>query len=62
MKPKEAIERFLKGIPQKYQVEEQEDVVFNGILVEIDESTGKTTAIERLQRYIKREELLGVLW
>ncbi|QWK19422.1 MAG: TIGR00282 family metallophosphoesterase [Hydrogenobacter thermophilus] len=61
MKPKEAIERFLTGIPQKYQVEEQEDVVFNGILVEIDPFTGKTTAIERLQRYIKREELLEAL-
>ncbi len=60
MKSKEAIERFLKGIPQKYEVEEKEDVIFNGLLVDIDNISGKTLRIERLQYYIRKEELDGV--
>jgi len=57
MKPQQAIERFTKGIPQKYEVEEREDFVVNAVLVEIDESSGKAKSIERLQQYITREEL-----
>ncbi len=57
MKPQQAIERFTKGIPQKYEVEEKEDFVVNAVLVEIDESSGKAKSIERLQQYITREEL-----
>ena len=57
MKPQQAIERFTKGIPQKYEVEEKEDLVVNAVLVEIDESSGKAKSIERLQQYITREEL-----
>ncbi len=57
MKPQEAIERFTKGIPQKYEVEEKEDVVVNALLVELDEVSGKARYIERLQQYITREEL-----
>ncbi|MEJ5339067.1 MAG: TIGR00282 family metallophosphoesterase [Aquificaceae bacterium] len=60
MKPKEAIERFTRGIPQKYEVEEKEDVVVNAILVEVDDRTGKARSIERLQQYITREELREV--
>lgn len=57
MKPQQAIERFTKGIPQKYEVEEKEDVVLNAIMVEVDENTGKALKIERIQQYITREEL-----
>jgi len=38
-------------------VEEKEDVVFNGVLVNIDENSGKCLGIERVQKYITREEL-----
>ncbi|MFN3813572.1 MAG: TIGR00282 family metallophosphoesterase [Aquificaceae bacterium] len=57
MKPKEAIERFLKGIPKKYEVEERGDLVFNGVVADIDEASGRTTNIKRLQYYITKEEL-----
>lgn len=57
MKPQQAIERFTKGIPQKYEVEEKEDLVVNAVLVEVDESSGRAKSIERLQQYITKEEL-----
>ncbi|MEN3028697.1 MAG: TIGR00282 family metallophosphoesterase [Aquificaceae bacterium] len=57
MKPQEAINRFITGIPQKYEVEEKEDVVVNAVLVEVDELSGRARKIERLQHYITREEL-----
>jgi hypothetical protein len=61
MKPNAVIERFIKGIPQNYEVEEKEDLVFNGILVDIDELSGKTISIERLQHYIKKDQLAEVM-
>ncbi|MDW8066514.1 MAG: TIGR00282 family metallophosphoesterase [Aquificaceae bacterium] len=60
MKPEEAIKRFTKGIPQKYEVEEKEDVVLNAIVVEVDDTTGRAKNIERIQKYISKEELKEV--
>ncbi|MCX7990197.1 MAG: YmdB family metallophosphoesterase, partial [Aquificaceae bacterium] len=60
MKPEEAIERFTKGIPQKYEVEEKEDVVLNAIVVEVNDTTGRAKNIERIQKYISKEELKEV--
>lgn len=60
MRHHEPIERFVKGIPQKYQVEEKEDLVVNAILVEVDDIKGNAKSIQRLQRYISREELREV--
>ncbi len=57
MKPQQAIERFTKGIPQKYEVEEKEDVVVNALLVDLDDVSGRAKGIERLQQYITKEEL-----
>lgn len=57
MRYQEAIERFTTGIPQKYQVEEKEDLVVNAILVEVDEITGRARDIKRIQHYITRDEL-----
>jgi len=57
MKWEDVIRKFLTGLPQRFEVEEKEDVVFNGILAEIDESSGKCLRIERVQKYISREEL-----
>ncbi len=57
MKPKEAIERFLTGLPQKYSVEEKGDLVFNAVLVEVDETSGRAIDIQRLQKYLTREEV-----
>ncbi|MCS7307394.1 MAG: TIGR00282 family metallophosphoesterase [Aquificaceae bacterium] len=60
MKPEDAIKRFTTGIPQKYEVEEREDVVLNALLVEIDEVSGRAVSIQRLQQYISKEELREV--
>ncbi len=60
MKHQEPIERFTKGLPQRYQVEEKEDIVINAIIVEVDEKDGKATSIQRIQHYITREELKEV--
>ncbi len=57
MKSEQAIGRFTKGLPQKYEVEEKEDLVVNAVIVEVDESSGRAKSIERLQQYITREEL-----
>lgn len=57
MKSEDVIRKFLTGLPQRFEVEEKEDVVFNGIFAEIDESSGKCLRIERVQKYISREEL-----
>jgi len=57
MRSQDVIKRFLTGLPQRYEVEEKEDVVFNGVLVDIDETSGKCLGIERVQKYITREEL-----
>ncbi|RMH06671.1 MAG: TIGR00282 family metallophosphoesterase [Aquificota bacterium] len=53
MKPQQVIERFTRGLPQKYEVEEKEDLVFNAVSVEIDPQTGRALSIERVQRYYK---------
>ncbi|WP_333784698.1 TIGR00282 family metallophosphoesterase [Thermocrinis sp.] len=57
MKPEQIINKFLTGMPQRYEVEEKEDVVFNAILADIDENSGKCLSIQRIQKYISRDEL-----
>ena len=46
-RPKEAIERFLYGIPKRLQIAKG-GRRFNGVVIEIDEKTGKAISIERL--------------
>lgn len=46
-KPKESIERFLYGIPKRLKVA-NEGNRFNGVIVEINDETGKSISIERL--------------
>lgn len=45
------IKRFLTNMPQKFTVA-TERVVLNGALVEIDEATGKCTAIQRISEAV----------
>ena len=42
------IERFLTGMPVKFEVAIA-DVQLHGVIVDIDESTGKARSIERVQ-------------
>ena len=53
MHGEEPLYRFLYGLPKRFKVEEKEDTVLNALLVDVDESTGKATHIERIQEIHK---------
>ena len=48
MQPKAIIERFLTGLPVRFEVARGK-AALNGILVDADETTGAATAIERIR-------------
>ncbi|MDQ7038007.1 MAG: TIGR00282 family metallophosphoesterase [Aquificota bacterium] len=52
MRYREPIERFLLAMPRKFQVEEKEDVVFNAVIVEVEEDTGRAVSIKRIKRLL----------
>mgnify|MGYP005841730587 CR=1 FL=1 len=45
------IEKFLKNIPVRFEVAKG-DVQFNGVVLDIDEKTGKTTSINRITKIL----------
>ena len=47
VKKENIIERFLTGMPQKFTVA-REDVWINGVVIDIDEKTGKASSIKRI--------------
>ncbi|MBN2232922.1 MAG: TIGR00282 family metallophosphoesterase [Deltaproteobacteria bacterium] len=47
MKPEPIIAKFLTGLPHRYEVATR-DARMQGVLVDIDETSGRATAIERL--------------
>ncbi len=49
MKYDAAIKRFLTGMPYRFSVA-QNDVRMQGVIVDVDENTGKATGIERFQK------------
>lgn len=48
--PHDVIERFLTQIPHRLSVAEAGTVVFNAVLVEVDEESGRASRIERVYR------------
>ncbi len=52
VQPECIIQNFLTQIPAKHEVAEEGIVVFNSVLITIDESTGLASAIERIQREV----------
>ena len=48
MKKNIIIKRFLTSLPQRHEIEEG-DATMNGVIIDIDETTGKATSIERIQ-------------
>jgi metallophosphoesterase (TIGR00282 family) len=46
------LQRFMTQIPQRLNVAEEKTVVFNAILVEVDEISGHAVGIERLQKVV----------
>ncbi|MEI6916468.1 MAG: TIGR00282 family metallophosphoesterase [Armatimonadota bacterium] len=51
MRPAEIIERFLTGMPKRYEVANG-PAVLNGLALDLDESTGLARKIERIRRFI----------
>lgn len=50
VKPQEVLQRFLTQTPHRLTVQRAGPLIFNSMLVDIDESTGKATRIERVDR------------
>ena len=49
---KDAINRFLTQIPQRFKVAENGPYVFNSVLFDIDDHSGLTTSIQRVDRVV----------
>ena len=56
VKPDQPLHRFLYGVPQKFEVGDG-DIIFNALMVDIDEKTGKAKNIRRIKKLISKEEL-----
>ena len=56
MKVKNVLDHFLTQMPYKFIVADG-DLMINGIVVEVNTSTGKTVSIERINEVIKGEEV-----
>ena len=50
--PQEVINRFLIGIHSRLSVAKDNHVVLNGVVVDIDETSGKATSIQRVVREV----------
>jgi hypothetical protein len=52
MQTEPVIERFLTQLPNRFEPEDKGPAVFNSVLIEIDDSTGRAVSIERLDREV----------
>ncbi len=50
---KEPLERFLYALPRKFKVEEREDILFNALIVDVDDETGKVRELRRIKELLK---------
>ena len=50
--PEAVLERFLTQMPRRMRVARDGPTLFNAVVVEIDDSSGKATAIERVDRQV----------
>jgi hypothetical protein len=56
VEPAPVIRKFLTGMPAKFSVAEGSPAVtFNAVLIDIDESNGRTRSIERVDREWERD-------
>ena len=46
------LQRFLTQLPTRFNVAEQGATIFNSVLIEVDEATGRAVSIERLDREV----------
>jgi metallophosphoesterase (TIGR00282 family) len=52
MRTEPVIERFLTQLPNRFDPEDKGPAVFNSVLIDIDEDTGRAVSIERLDREV----------
>ena len=52
-RPEDVLVRFLSQTPQRLEVAKDGPVMFNSVLIDIEEATGKATRIERVDRELK---------
>jgi hypothetical protein len=52
METERVIERFLTQLPNRFDPVESGQAVFNSVLLQIDEVSGRTLSIERLDREV----------
>lgn len=48
--PKVIVERFLTGIPKRFEVAKDGPVIFNSVAIDVDAATGRARSIERVDR------------
>ncbi|NQU96275.1 MAG: YmdB family metallophosphoesterase, partial [Chloroflexi bacterium] len=53
MRTREALQRFLSPVPARLQVENDGPLVFNSVLIETDDSTGRALSIARVDRRLE---------
>ena len=53
MRTREALQRFLSPVPARLQVENDGPIVFNSVLIETDDSTGRALSIARVDRRLE---------
>jgi len=56
VEPKEVLERFLTQMPSRLKVAKQGPSIFNSVMVEIDDASGKAIAIARVDREIEGDD------
>ncbi len=53
MRAREPIERFITGLPRRFQVEDKGDIIFNALIIDLNER-GRAVNIKRIKRIVKR--------
>jgi 2',3'-cyclic-nucleotide 2'-phosphodiesterase len=48
------VERFLTGLPRRFEIAKTGPVVFNSVVIDVDASTGRARSIERVDRVWER--------
>jgi calcineurin-like phosphoesterase len=57
---KDTLPLYLQGIKKRFHVAEKGEVVFNALVVDIDETSLKPLKVQRLQKLLPWEELKGI--
>jgi metallophosphoesterase (TIGR00282 family) len=52
MKQPQVLSRFLTGAPSRFEVSEELPYLFQGVVVSVDNTTGKATKIERIRQIV----------